>query len=55
MRAELSAVLDKWSERSRDRRNQAVAHPNRLGYYGMLLAAPEDEMFRVYARQEENR
>lgn len=55
MRAELSAVLDKWSERSRDRRNQAVAHPNRRGYYGMLLAAPEDEMFRVYARQEENR
>lgn len=55
MRAELNAVLDKWSERSRDRGSEAKGHPGRRGYYGMILAAPEDEMFRVYARQEEER
>lgn len=55
MRAELDAVLAKWSERSRDRGGSAQAGPDRRGYYGVLLAAPEDEMFRVYAQQEEER
>jgi len=55
MRAELDAVLEKWSERSRDRGGSARAGRGRRGYYGVLLAAPEDEMFRVYAQQGERR
>ena len=55
MRTELDVVLNKWSERSRDGGASAQSHPGRRGYYGVLLAAPEDEMFRVYAQQEGER
>lgn len=45
MREELRAVLEKWAQRS-------ALHPDaeseRRGYYGVVMAAPEDDMFRTY-------
>lgn len=39
MRAELEEVLDRWSDLSRSRAEQ---DGQRRGYYGVVLAAPED-------------
>lgn len=51
MRAELDQVLERWSERSRAHA-KAEGRGERRGYYGVVMSAPEDEMFRVYADQE---
>lgn len=53
MRQELNVVLERWTEKSRS------AGPDdegeRRGYYGVVMAAPEDDMFRAYNDQEDQR
>lgn len=52
MRQELRAFLEKWSQRSA---LDPGTDAERRGYYGVVMAAPEDEMFRTYNQLQEPR
>lgn len=53
MRQEIQAVLERWSAKSRS------ASPDdegdRRGYYGVIMAAPEEDLFTAYNAQRNQR